>query len=99
MGFGFERSQAARFSMLLSIPVTAAAVFAYLAKIVIMLAKHEAIATADIKAFFITAVLTFFVALGAIHFLLKWLQTHNFNVFVIYRLILGVVILWSVFGV
>jgi undecaprenyl-diphosphatase len=96
---GFERSQAARFSMLLSIPVTAAAVLAYLAKIVIMLTKHEAIATADIKAFFITAVLTFFVALGAIHFLLKWLQTHNFNVFVIYRLILGVVILWSVFGV
>ncbi|HEY1095790.1 MAG TPA: undecaprenyl-diphosphate phosphatase [Alphaproteobacteria bacterium] len=89
---GFERSQAARFSMLLSIPVTAAAVLAYLAKMVIKIAAHEPIPAADIQAFFITAVMTFFVALGAIHFLLKWLQTHDFTIFVLYRLILGVAI-------
>lgn len=89
---GFERSQAARFAMLLSIPVTAAAVLAYLAKMVIKIIEHEPIPASDIQAFFVTAVLTFFVALGAIHFLLKWLQTHNFTIFVVYRLILGVTI-------
>lgn len=89
---GFERSQAARFSMLMSIPVTGAAVLAYLAKMVIKIMEYEPIPATDIKAFFIAAILTFFVALGAIHFLLKWLQTHNFTVFVIYRLLLGTAI-------
>lgn len=86
---GFERSQAARFAMLLSIPVTAAAVLAYIAKMVIKIAEHQPFPASDIHDFFIVAVLTFFVALGAIHFLLRWLQTHNFTIFVIYRLILG----------
>ena len=89
---GFERSQAARFSMLISIPITAAAVLAYIAKIAIQVMEHKPFEHGEILDFFTTAMLTFFVALGAIHFLLRWLQTHNFNVFVIYRVILGILI-------
>lgn len=91
---GFERSEAARFAMLLSIPVTAAAVLAYLAKIMIRYLEHDPLPTSDLHAFFITALMTFFVALGAIHFLIKWLQSHDFMVFVVYRLILSAAI-WA----
>ena len=89
---GFERSQAARFSMLLSIPVTAAAVLYELLKMVIKFVEHQPLTSVEIHDFFIVAGLTFFIALGVIHFLLRYLQTHTFTAFVVYRLILGVVI-------
>ena len=88
---GYERTEAARLSFLLSIPVTAAAVGVYLLKIVI----HPP-AIAQVHDFFIVAVMTFFVALGAIHFLLRWLVTHNFTAFVIYRFALAGVLIWWV---
>jgi undecaprenyl-diphosphatase len=88
---GYARTEAARLSFLLSIPVTAAAVALYLLKIVI---KPPAIE--QVQDFFIVAVMTFFVALGAIHYLLKWLTNHNFTVFVVYRILLAAVLVWWV---
>ncbi len=89
---GFERSQAARFSMLLSIPVTAAAVLYEFLKMGLKYAEHQPFPAGQIQDFFIVAALTFFIALVVIHFLLRYLQTHTFTAFVIYRLILGVLI-------
>jgi undecaprenyl-diphosphatase len=86
---GYARVDAARLSFLLSIPVTAAAVGVYLLKIAL-----NPPAITDVQDFFIVAVMTFFVALGAIHFLLKWLVTHNFTVFVLYRFALAVLLIW-----
>jgi undecaprenyl-diphosphatase len=86
---GYERTEAARLSFLLSIPVTAAAVGVYLLKIAIHPPE-----IAQVHDFFIVAVMTFFVALGAIHFLLRWLVTHNFTAFVIYRFVLAAVLIW-----
>lgn len=88
---GYERQEAARFSFLLSIPVTAAAVAVYLLKIAI-----DPPAIEQVHDFFIVAVMTFFVALAAIHYLLKWLATHTFTAFVVYRFALAVVLIWWV---
>jgi undecaprenyl-diphosphatase len=89
---GYERQEAARFSFLMSIPVTAAAVSLYLVKIVVSPPAVE-----QIHDFFLVAVLTFFVALGAIHFLLKWLAQHSFTIFVIYRFALALVLMWWIY--
>jgi undecaprenyl-diphosphatase len=90
---GYQRQEAARFSFLLSIPVTAAAVLAVLAK---LLLKHDGEALV-LHDFFIVAAMTFVVALGAIHYLLKWLATHNFTPFVIYRFLLAALLTWWIF--
>lgn len=86
---GYSRIEAARFSFLLSIPVTAAAAAAYLVKI----ALHPP-DLSQIHDFFLVAVMSFAVALGAIHFLLKWLASHSFTVFVVYRFLLAAVLIW-----
>ena len=86
---GYERTEAARLSFLLSIPVTTAAVTVYLLKIIV-----NPPPISHINDFFTVAAMTFFVALGAIHFLLKWLTNHNFTVFVLYRLALAGVLMW-----
>jgi undecaprenyl-diphosphatase len=45
-----------------------------------------------------TGVLTFFVALGAIAFLMRMLRSMSFLPFVVYRIVLGVVLLGLIYG-
>jgi len=87
---GFSRVDAARFSMLLSIPTIAAAgLLAGLDLAQAGMAGRWADAA-------IAAGLAFLAALGAIHFLMRWLQHASMTIFVVYRVILGAALLvWA----
>lgn len=80
---GYERADAARFSMLLSIPTIAGA--GTLAGMDLAEAGDSAL-TGEAAA---VAVLSFLAALAAIHLLMKWLEKAGFMPFVIYRFVLG----------
>ncbi|TNE63463.1 MAG: undecaprenyl-diphosphate phosphatase [Alphaproteobacteria bacterium] len=80
---GFNRQEAARFSMLLSIPTILAAG---------VLGGLELAQNADAfvwrQAFF-GALLSCLAALAAIHFLMRWLAHASMTIFVVYRVALG----------
>lgn len=81
---GFSRREAARFSMLLSIPAILASGTATGLK-----ALEDAGGGAMGDAA-IAAALACLAALGAIHFLMRWLAHASMTVFVVYRVLLGV---------
>ena len=84
---GFERAEAARFSMLLSIPTIVAAG---------ALEGYELYTLGDpilTEAALIGAGLAFVSALLAIAVLMAWLKRSTFTPFVLYRLVLGVFLL------
>lgn len=81
--FGFERSEAARFSMLLSIPAIAAAGLWVGYKIY---QSGDAQIQSDAL---IAAALAFVAALLAISLMMRWLTRATFTPFVIYRVLLG----------
>jgi undecaprenyl-diphosphatase len=90
---GFERQEAARFSMLMSIPAIAAAG---------VLVGADLIRSNNVQVgldAMVAAVLAFVFALAAIAFLMAWLRRSSFTPFVIYRLVLGAVLLYWVYGV
>ncbi len=80
---GFERQDAARFSMLLSIPTILGA--GTLATLDLMEAGDVALTGAALLA----ACLSFLAALVAIALLMRWLRRADFTPFVIYRILLG----------
>lgn len=84
---GFERLSAARFSLLLSIPVIIAAGCLQ----VVTLIRQEDIVLGAAALY--VAVFSCIIALGAIHGMMKWLGRANFNLFVYYRFALGLVLL------
>ena len=88
---GFVRADAARFSFLLSIPATAAAGVLILGD---ALEKRQPIGLDAM----VTGALTFLTALGAIAFLMKIIRRHSFLPFVIYRVLLGAVLLGLIYG-
>ncbi len=79
---GFVRPEAARFSFLLSIPANAAA-SVFVIQSALKSGGHIGF---DVM---LCGVLTFFVGLGTIAFLMKMIRTQSFMPFVIYRVILG----------
>lgn len=83
---GFTRPEAARFSFLLGIPAIAGAGILKLGDAV---AEGHAISGSAV----LTAVLTFFVALGTISVLMRLVTFMSFLPFTIYRIALGVVLL------
>ena len=84
---GFERLSAARFSLLLSIPVIIAA---GCLQIVTLIRQEDIVVGA---AALYVAIFSCIVALGAIRGMMKWLGRANFNLFVYYRFALGLVLL------
>lgn len=86
---GLNREAAARFSFLLLAPITAGAV----------LLKAHAVVKAgglppEMKTPFITGVcVSAVLGLGVIAFFLRFLRTHSLNLFVIYRVVLGLVVI------
>ncbi len=84
---GWPRAAAARFSMLLSIPVIAGAGCLSL----LNLAGQQG--ATSLTAALITTLLSFVFALLSIRWLMGWLARADFPVFVIYRLVLGVLLL------
>lgn len=83
---GFTRPEAARWSMLMSIPAIIASGAATALK-----AFENATPEMWINAAF-GAVLACLAALGAIHFLMRWLEHASMTIFVIYRVVLGVIL-------
>lgn len=87
---GFERTDAARFSMLMSIPAILAAGGAATLKLIEDDAQHV---LADA---IVAGAMAFVAAFIAIVLMMSWLRTASFTPFVIYRLFLGVAILvWA----
>ena len=80
---GIERSEAARFSMLLSIP---AIIGAGTLKGIDLYRAHDAVMLADS---IMAAVMALLAALVAIGLLMAWLKRATFTPFVIYRILLG----------
>ena len=89
---GFERTDAARFSMLMSIPAIGGAGVLIGLQLV---ETGNAVLTRDAL---IAAGLSFLAALLAIALFLRWLRFAGFGPFVIYRLALGALILGWVYG-
>jgi undecaprenyl-diphosphatase len=86
---GFERPEAARFSFLLGIPAIAGAGILVLGE-----AMSEGVPISWDAV--LTGVLTFFTALAAIAFLMAIVKRYSLTSFVIYRLLLGVLLLYLV---
>lgn len=89
---GLERTEAARYAMLLSIPATAAAGAVALKDV---FSGESAASVGDTG---IAIGLTFLVALGAIWFLMSLLRRFTFTPFVIYRVLLGVALVVWLYG-
>jgi undecaprenyl-diphosphatase len=86
---GLERPAAARFSFLLAVPAVVASGLFEL-KDVISGDKHV---NAPIGYVLVATVVAFFVGYAAIAWFLRYLTSHSMRVFVIYRLVLGSVVL------
>lgn len=84
---GYTRPEAARFSMLMSIPTILAA------GVLLGLDVAQGGEALGLDAL-IAAALSFLSALAAIHFLMKWLANASMTIFVVYRVALGALLLW-----
>jgi len=91
-GLGFRRDEAARFSMLLSIPTIIAA-GALLTLDLIELGQTQLRSDA-----LVAALLAFVSAWISIALLMRWLERASFTPFVIYRCVLGVALLACAYG-
>ncbi len=92
-GLGFSRTAAARFSMLMSIPTILAAATLQL----LDYATNTDTNSASITELLWGTGLSFVSALVAIAALLKWLERSTMTPFVIYRVLLGVTLLYFVY--
>ena len=84
---GYDRLSAARFSLLLSVPVIAGA------GLLKGISLYTSQASVDIAALAGVAGLSFIFALLAIHWMMGWLARTDFRIFVFYRLGLGILLL------
>jgi undecaprenyl-diphosphatase len=89
---GFDRATAARFSFLLSIPAVLGAATLTLFEAV---TGDEAVRWGPM---FVGAAVSAVAGAAVIHWLLRFIQTHTMRVFVVYRLVLGVVVLFIAGG-
>ena len=83
-----KRDSAAIFSMLLSIPIIAASLTLTLLDIYFM---QDIVI--DLTQPIIATIISFVTAIISIHIMMKILQFTNFNIFIIYRILLGITLL------
>jgi undecaprenyl-diphosphatase len=87
MLFGFSRKAATEFSFFLAVPTLMAA-GAY------SLLKHrDLLAVADLPIFAVGMVSAFVSAMVVIRWLIRFVASHNFNGFAVYRIVFGLVVL------
>ena len=89
---GLDRLSAARFSLLLSIPVISGAAVVKLAGLI------SADTPPDVPALVAVILLSFLFALAAIRWMMGWLAKASFTIFVVYRLGLGAILLGLIAG-
>ncbi len=85
---GYDRLNATRFSMLLSIPIILASMTLSLINVF-----NEEQAVFNFHHSFFGALVAFITALLSIIFLIRFIKQANFNIFIIYRIILGIILL------
>lgn len=90
---GLERGTAARFSFMLSIPaITGAGLYEAIK------ARHAIMASHMMRPMLLATLVSFVVGWASIAWLLGYLRTKPTHVFVVYRLIVGAIILALLFG-
>lgn len=85
---GLDRPTAARFSFLLGLPITAGAGLLQAARVL-----RHGVESADAMGLAIGLAASFAGGLGAVWFLIRYLQAHTLAIFVAYRLGLGILLL------
>lgn len=85
---GIDRESAAKFSFYLSAPVVCGAVVLELLD-----TATWSIIAANLSTFILGIVIAFVIGLLCIKYLLKYLQKHNFKVFMIYRIIIAIIVI------
>ena len=85
---GFSRSESARFSMILSVPAILGATGYYFLR---LLFRDNLSGLPN--SFYWGVLLSFFGGLFAISFLMSWVKKHSFYPFMVYRIILGSILL------
>lgn len=90
MLIGLNRETSAEFSFFLSIPVMFGA---SLLKIVKFFIEGNAITGAQLAFLGVGCIVAFLVSIVVIKFLLKYIKGHDFKVFGIYRIILGIILI------
>lgn len=89
---GVERSEAARFSFLMAIPTILGAGILESYKV------YQSGDFSQVHDAVICGSLSFVFGLAAIAFMMAWLRRASFTPFVIYRLCLGALLMWIVYG-
>lgn len=89
---GLERESAAKFSFFLSAPVVLGAVCLQLLK-----GSALSVIAANLGTFILGILVSFITGLICIKYLLKYLQKHNFKIFMVYRVALAAVVLIYIF--
>ncbi len=85
---GYNRLNAARFSMILSIPIILASMTLSFINIF-----NEKYVELNLYQSFSAALVAFITALLSIIFLMRFIKKANFNIFIIYRIILGIILI------
>ena len=89
---GINREDSAKFSFYLSVPVVAGATLFSLIK-----DNTLTIISENLAIFGIGILISFIIGLLCISFLLKYIKRHDFKIFMIYRIVLGVLVLAMLF--
>ena len=84
-----KRESAAIFSMLLSIPI----IFASLSLSLFDLISSDSFVIIDLYQPMMASIISFLTAFFSIHFMMRILKFTNFNIFIIYRIMLGIALL------
>ncbi len=87
---GLSRACVAEFTFYLAIPVMAGA---SLLKVVKFVLSGVAMTGTEIAVLVVGCIVAFVVSLAAIRFLMDYVKRHNFKVFGVYRIVLGVIVL------
>lgn len=90
---GLDRPTAARFAFLLGLPITAAAGFLKTGMLL-----RAGPGPGEATALGLGLLASFAAGLAAVWFLLRYLQRRTLGVFVVYRVVLGLLILWLFWG-
>ena len=83
---GYKKEESTSFSFMMSIPVMCGAT-------VLQIIKYHSVLNEDnIILLFIGCIFSYFMSLGVIKWLLRYLKNHSYFIFGIYRIILGVIV-------
>ncbi len=85
---GYDRLNAVRFSMILSIPIILASM-----TLSFMNTFNREYIEVNLYQSFFALIISFITALLSIIFLMNFIKKFNFNIFIIYRVLLGIVLL------